>query len=196
MRRVVVLGPGGSGKSTLARRLGQLTGLPVIHLDRVYWRPGWVPTPESEWEAVHRDLTAGEAWIIDGNYGSTVEVRLARADTVVFLDVPRIVALIGVLRRRLMYRRRKRPDMAPGCPEKVDWEFLGWVWNYARRDREPLLAQLADAERRGVTVHRLRTRRQMRLFLKALEVDGGQSAGAEPSAATPRRRARIPNAPP
>jgi adenylate kinase family enzyme len=168
MRRVAIVGSGGSGKSTLARRLGQLTGLLVVHLDRLYWRRGWVPTPTPEWEARLRDLTAGDAWILDGNHSATIGSRLARADTVIFLDVGRTLSLLRVLGRAIRYRGRERPDMAAGCPERVDREFLVWVWNYPVRSRGPLLAKLAEAERRGVTVHRLRTSREVRRFLRAL----------------------------
>jgi adenylate kinase family enzyme len=69
MRRVVILGPGGSGKSTLAVRLGELTGLPVIELDKVFWRPGLVPTPRDEWAEFQRRLAGGEGWIMDGDLG-------------------------------------------------------------------------------------------------------------------------------
>lgn len=168
MHRVVVVGSGGSGKSTLSRRLGQITGLPVVHLDRLYWRPGWIPTPAPEWEAILRDITGAESWVLDGAYSATIESRLARADTVIFLDLPRMVSLFRVLRRAIRYRGRERPDMASGCPEKVDREFLAWIWNYPVRNRGPLLAKLREAERRGVAIHRLRTSREVRHFLRAL----------------------------
>ncbi|MFD4249666.1 hypothetical protein ACFWQL_08005 [Amycolatopsis thermoflava] len=93
MRRVVVLGCGGAGKSTFSRRLGALLDLPVTHLDHVYWQPGWVPLPAGEFAARQRVLVAGERWLLDGNCGGTLEIRLAAADTVILLDPPRRVCL-------------------------------------------------------------------------------------------------------
>ena len=116
MKRVLILGSGGAGKSTLARQLGERTGLPVIHLDRMWWRPGWVNCSQEEFDlALEREL-AGERWIIDGNYNRTLERRLTRADTVVFLDYPARTCLWGALRRVFRYRGKSRPDMPEGCP--------------------------------------------------------------------------------
>ena len=93
MNRVLIIGSGGSGKTTLARRLAERTGLPLIHLDALYWRPGWDPTPGDEWRARIAALVRGERWIIDGNYGGTLDLRLEACDTVIFLDVSRWVCL-------------------------------------------------------------------------------------------------------
>ncbi len=82
-----MVGSGGAGKSTLAREIGQRTGIPVIHLDQHFWKPGWVETPAEEWRAMQNDLLAADCWIVDGNYGGTFDVRFARADTVVVLAV-------------------------------------------------------------------------------------------------------------
>ena len=142
MRRVLVIGSGGAGKSTLATQLGGITGLPVIHLDAHYWRTGWVPTPETEWRSRVESLVAGEFWIMDGNYGGTLERRLARADTVVFLDLPRWRCLTRVLTRWLRFRGRSRPSLAPGCPERLRWEFVKWIWGYRGRRRASILKRL------------------------------------------------------
>jgi adenylate kinase family enzyme len=142
VRRIVVIGSGGAGKSTLATQLGAALGLPVIHLDALYWRPGWVPTPEAEWRARVAELVARDAWVMDGNYGGTLDLRLAACDGVVFLDLPRWVCLGRVLRRRLRHAGRARPDMADGCPEQLTWEFLRWIWDYPRRRRPAILRRL------------------------------------------------------
>jgi adenylate kinase family enzyme len=105
MKRVVVIGSGGAGKSTFSRRLHAATGLPLIHLDRLFWRPGWTEMPNEEWRATNEMLVKAEAWIIDGNYGGTMDVRLAAADTIIFLDLPRLVCLYRVLKRLAAYRR-------------------------------------------------------------------------------------------
>ncbi len=123
IKRVAIIGPGGAGKTTLARKLGARTGLPVIHLDRLYWSKGWVPTPRETWLEHQREVLAQERWIIDGNYGSTMALLLAAADTVIFLDTPRLRCLWRVLERVLSYRPGTRPDMAEGCHERFNLGF-------------------------------------------------------------------------
>jgi len=144
MRRVLVIGSGGSGKTTLARRLADRTGIPVIHLDSYFWRPGWEATPPDQWKATVQDLLARDAWIMDGNYGGTLESRLLACDTVVFLDLPRLVCLRRVLIRRLGSLRRDRPELPAGCPERLSWEFLVWIWTYPVRRRGAILRRLAE----------------------------------------------------
>ena len=138
----MVIGSGGSGKSVFSRRLAARTGLPVIHLDREYWGPGWQPMPEEQWEARVRELVGGDRWILDGNFGGTMQLRLAAADAVVFLDLPRIVCVLNVIRRWATYRGAARPDMTPGNPEKIDRKFLAWIWGYPRTRRPGIVAQL------------------------------------------------------
>jgi len=96
---VAVVGSGGAGKSTFARALGGVTGLPVVHLDEHYWRPGWVEPSKTEWSAIQTDLVSRDRWIMDGNYGGTFDVRFARADTVIVLSLPRAACLVGSTRR-------------------------------------------------------------------------------------------------
>ncbi|MEP7274221.1 MAG: DNA topology modulation protein [Acidobacteriota bacterium] len=142
MRKILIIGPGGSGKSTLARRLAERTGLPLIHLDALYWHAGWVPTPDVEWDQTVAELLREEAWIIDGNYGRTFPMRLAACDTVVFLDLPRLLCVWRVMKRRLQYGSRGRPDVPEGCPERLSVEFIWWVWDYRRRRRPKILEKL------------------------------------------------------
>jgi adenylate kinase family enzyme len=129
-QRIAVIGSGGSGKSTFARALGERLGLPVIHLDTLFWRPGWTEMPEADWRAVQEELVAADAWILDGNHESTLDVRLRRADTVVMLDFGRWRCLWRVVKRWYHFRNRARPDRAVGCGERLDRAFLSWVWNY------------------------------------------------------------------
>lgn len=149
-KRIAIIGCGGSGKSTLATRLGELLGLPVVHLDIHYWNPGWVPTPGDEWESEVESLISRECWIIDGNYGSTMGVRLAASDAVIFMDISRRVCLWRVIKRRFQNIGVSRPDMAPGCPERfLDgsfFEFLKWIWDYPRVNRRPLLERLRELQ--------------------------------------------------
>jgi adenylate kinase family enzyme len=143
MRRVLVIGSGGAGKSTFAARLARHTNLPLVHLDAIYWRAGWVRAPKDVWDREVDALLAAESWIIDGNYSGTLAARLAACDTVVFLDVPRMVCLARVLRRWLLHRGRTRPGVAAGCPERLSFEFLAWIWTYPARRRGPILERLS-----------------------------------------------------
>lgn len=164
MHRVLVIGSGGAGKSTFATRLGERTGLPVIHLDALYWRAGWCETPPDEWAKVVRRVLERDAWVMDGNYGGTVDARLATCDTVVFLDLPRIVCLWRVVRRWLRYRGRARPDMAEGCNERLTLEFVRWIWQYPGTRRPGILAKLA-ALRHGQRAIVLRSAAEVEQFL-------------------------------
>ncbi len=140
MRKVLVIGVGGAGKSTVACEMGEITGLPVVHLDEVYWQPGWIePTPE-RWHATVRRLVSHDEWIMEGNYGGTFDIRMAAADMVVLLDMPPWVTLPRVVRRWATHRGRVRPGMAPGCNERLSWKFLLWILRY-RRDRRPGILQ-------------------------------------------------------
>jgi adenylate kinase family enzyme len=162
MQRVVIVGSGGAGKSTLAAELGRRTGLPVVHLDRHFWHPGWVETPRDEWRLVQRELFAGDAWIADGNYSATLDERLPRADTVVFCDFPTWRALPRVLRRT--FGNWGRPVQAEGCPEHLDRTFLLWVLRYRRHSRPKVLRVIAELAP-GAEVHVLRSPRAVREFL-------------------------------
>lgn len=127
--KIAILGYAGSGKSTLARELGALYGVPVLHLDRVMFLPGWRERPKDEQLAIVRDfMDSNDAWVIDGNYSDLLqERRLAEADEVILLLFGRFESLWRVVKRYLKYRGQSRPDMAEGCGEKLDAEFVRWV---------------------------------------------------------------------
>jgi adenylate kinase family enzyme len=151
MRRVLILGSPGSGKSTLAKRLGTLTGLPVVHLDRLYWRSGWVEPAKEEWLPELQTALAEPAWIMDGNYGSNLAMRLQHADTVVLLDFSTRLCLWRAVRRILTGWGRDRPDMKPGCPERIDFTFLSYIANFRRNKRAGILKRLEGFS--GTVVH-------------------------------------------
>ena len=144
--RVLVLGPCGAGKSTFAVKLGATTGLPVIHLDKEFWQPGWVMPPAETWRERVRELVAGDRWIIEGTYAGTLPLRLPRADTVFYLDYPRPLFMANILRRVFTHYGTVRPDLAADCPEHLDWEFLRYAWNFNRDVRPGLFAALAGHE--------------------------------------------------
>lgn len=169
MRRVLVLGCPGAGKSTLARSLGEALSLPVVHLDKLWWKSGWVNRTEGEFDALLDAVLLGEEWVIDGNYLRTLPRRLERCDAVVLLDYPRRVCLFRALRRILSWRGRTRPDMAADCPERLDGEFVRWIWEFHRTQR-PQVLELLD----GWTgeKHVFRSPKDCARFLAKLEREG------------------------
>ena len=178
MRRVLVIGSGGAGKTTLARRIAAATGLPLVHLDRRFWHAGWHPTPAEEWARIVTELAAEERWVMDGNYGGTLPARLARADTVVFLDVSRVTCLVRVVRRAARHRSRPREDMAPGCPEHVTWEFARWIWRYPKTSRPGVLSMLDEFRRGGGRALVLHTDAEVRTFVASLSPGGDEAMAA------------------
>jgi len=165
-RRIMIIGSGGSGKSTLARQLGDKLALPVIHLDKEYWNAGWVEMPKEEWYEKQRKLMAEPAWIADGNFGGSLEIRLGRADVVIFLDYNRFVCLGSVVKRWLTSIGKTRADMADGCPEKMDLDFLKWVWQFPKGGRRTIIEKMERYP--SVKVITIRNRRKLKRFLMKL----------------------------
>ena len=167
MERVMIIGCGGAGKSTLARKLGEKTGLPVIHLDRIFWSPGnWRHLSREEFDIrLLRELEQ-DRWIMDGNYDRTLEPRLAKADTVIYLDFSRWLCLMGWIKRVVTNWGTARPDMAPGCEEWFDPEFVRWIWRYIRDNRGRNYALIAKYPNVKPVI--LKNRRQARRFLDGI----------------------------
>ena len=166
MERVVIIGCGGAGKSTLARKLGEKTGLPVIHLDKLFWKPGWVESSPEEIDQKIRDVLAQPRWILDGNFNRTLQQRIERCDTVIYLDFSRFACIRGVIKRILTTHGTVRPDMGDGCPERFDLEFLKWVWNFNKNKRQRYYDMLNGLEGKQVLI--LRSRREVNMFLHNL----------------------------
>lgn len=170
MQRVMIIGGSGSGKSTLARAIGTRLGVPVIHMDSLIFSPGWKEVPEPVFlDRVEAALNK-PTWVMDGNYSRTWPQRLARADTVIFLDIPTWLRLWRVIRRVATGYGRTRPDLAPGCPEQIDLGFIfGWVPKYARDGRLKALTLMTDDGPAGHLIrHHLRSCRDVARFLDAL----------------------------
>ena len=152
MKRVVILGRGASGKSTLARRLGEISGLPVVELDKVFWRPGLIAMPREEWVAAQELLAAKDGWIMDGDLGpfDVVETRLRAADTVILLDFS-----FWCCARRAIRRSRERID------------FWWWLLAYRRKSRPVLLKEIAG-HAPGAELHVFRNPDSLRRFVDQL----------------------------
>ena len=148
MNRVMIIGFSGSGKSTLAQRLGKILKIEPVHLDAVAWSRGWVMRSAAEAEALVTPVLNRDRWIIEGNYSNILyQERLSLCDTLIFLDVPAWRCFFGVLKRYIRYKGVTRPDMADGCPEKVDFEFLTWVLWKGRKSRKKRLEAVRRIER-------------------------------------------------
>lgn len=165
MRRIVIQGCSGSGKSTFARKLSAATGLPIISLDALYWQPGWLGSPRDDFRARLASAMAAPGWIMDGDYHSHIgDMRDGAADTIVFFDLPRIACMTGVLTRFARLHGRVRPEMAPGCPERLDLAFLRYVWRYRQRHRPRILAWI-EQQRTAASIHVFTTRQHADAFL-------------------------------
>ncbi|PNX51385.1 MAG: hypothetical protein BV458_11610 [Thermoplasmata archaeon M9B2D] len=168
MKRVLILGPSGSGKSTLGEKLGRILGIPIIHLDQYYWKPDWVYTPEEEWQAKVKNLISSESWVMDGNYTSTLKLRASAADTIIFIDIPRRLSYLRIFTRFLRFRGGTRPDVTEGCPEKIDWDFIRWIWDYPRT-RKPVILRFLENLKTTKNVFVLQGHQEVEAFLQSLE---------------------------
>ncbi|QDP39592.1 DNA topology modulation protein [Radiobacillus deserti] len=167
MRKIMIIGSGGAGKSTLAKQLGSLLHIPVYHLDSLFWKPGWEAANREEWVQKQLDLMEQDRWILDGNYGATMEVRLQAADTVIFLDYSTTRCLYRIVKRRIQYHGRTRPDMGEGCPEKLDLDFIRWVARFKKEKSPAIKERLKQSSE--INIIRLSKPKQTKQFLQDLQ---------------------------
>jgi adenylate kinase family enzyme len=169
-RRVLVIGMAGAGKSTFSRALSAKTGLPVIHMDLHYWKPGWVEPSADEWREAQRRVLAGDAWIADGNDLETLELRLDRADTVVLLDTPWWTCASRAFLRGL---RRPVGEMPEGCEDSVwrrlrdEWRLVGVIVRHRHSEHEQGL-EIVAKHGGYAAVHVLDSKRAAQEFLDGL----------------------------
>ena len=163
MERILIIGCSGSGKSRLARKLGQKLGLPVIHLDQLWWTENWQNVTVEEFDSRLAMALNMDRWIIDGNYSRTMGVRLSQCDTVIYLDFSRWACLLGMCQRLLSSRGKTRPDMPAGCPERFSWEFVKWIWDFNKNNRVRNYTYLAQAKHAQSVV--LKNRKEVKAFL-------------------------------
>ncbi|MFD0272368.1 topology modulation protein [Kitasatospora sp. NPDC127111] len=162
MDRIAIMGCGGSGKTVVGRQLAELINAPLTHLDGVYYDADWNPLPQEKFAALQEELVARPRWVIDGNYASTLPIRLKRADTVIFLDIPPIICLLGILQRRRRYRGGQHTSH--GVFDRITWGFIRYILGYRRQMRPKVRALIAEhaGHARVVT---LTSRRAARRFV-------------------------------
>ena len=164
MKKIALIGSGGSGKSTLARKLGEKLNIEVYHLDALFWKPNWTPTSKEEQRKVQNELVKKEEWIIDGNYNGTMDIRLNAVDTIIFVDISRVICIYRVFKRMIQYRGKSRPDMAEGVNERLDFDFLKWVWDYPKTKKPVVLKKLEQLPNDKKVII-LKSPREVQLFL-------------------------------
>ncbi|MBX0355479.1 DNA topology modulation protein [Bacillus toyonensis] len=165
MKKIILIGSGGSGKSTLAKQLGNKLNIKVHHLDALFWKANWEGVPREEQRKVQKNLIKEEEWIIDGNYGGTMDLRLNAADTIIFLDIHRTICVYRAFKRIVQYRNKTRPDMGAGCEERLDLQFFKWIWEYPNKKKSALLKRL-DQLSKGKEVIILKSPNEVKRFLK------------------------------
>lgn len=168
-QRALVIGCSGAGKSTFARQLGAISGLPVVHIDRLFWERGWRQAPDHIYQERLACVLIQERWVIDGNNSSTFDVRMARADAVFWIDRPRVICIARILSRIVRSYGQVRPDMAEGCPERFDWAFLKWVWGFHAK-YDPLAIAAIQHHLLDERTIKLTSDAAAARFLKALDV--------------------------
>lgn len=167
VERILIIGCSGSGKSTLARALGEKLGLPVVHLDQLWWTDGWKHVTREEFDSRLAMALNMEQWIIDGNYSRTIPMRLPRCDTIIYLDFNRWTCLWGIVQRMAGSYGKVRPDMGLGCPERFDPEFVKFIWNFNKNNRVRNYTWLAQTKHAKSIV--LKNRKEVKAFLEQVE---------------------------
>ena len=141
-KKIIVVGNAGSGKTTFATRLSKILGLPLIHLDKEYWLPGWRETPREDWLNKHKKIIEQDEWVIDGTYGVVLKERFLEADAVMFMDVSRPRCYINLIKRRLKYAQTDRPDMPEDCPEFIRPDQLKKIWHFPNANRNRIMSYM------------------------------------------------------
>ena len=170
MEKVVVVGCGGSGKSHVARELGRILDAPVTHLDAAFYDDEWNPLPPDKFTVVQRELVAQPRWVIDGNYNSTLQVRLDACDTVVLMDVPTVASLYGIVARQIRHGAGHKGN---GVHNRINWNVIKYVATYRRKMRPRVMAKIEQFAAGRADVVLLTSRRRTRRWLQ--KVAAGQS---------------------
>ncbi len=166
-RNILIVGSSGSGKSTLSKKLSQILGLRIINMDHIYWQPGWIMRSQEEITTLVLSEIEHDGWIFEGNNSITFPQRVAKADMLLWLDLPRETCIWRVIKRSLKHHGKTRPDMPKGCPERLNWSFLKWIWNYNKVCR-PALEKLYHETQDQLERTHLKSAKDVDLFIESM----------------------------
>ena len=167
MERVLIIGGNGSGKTTFSKQLEEKTGLPLVHLDSLYWKENWESVSREEFDELLEQELIKPKWILDGNMNRTLPHRLTYCDTVVYLDFSSFSCLCGVITRTIKYYGKTRPDMGKNCPERISFGFYKQAFLYNKKFRKKYYGYMTENPQIDWIV--LKNRRQVKQYLKDLE---------------------------
>ena len=164
----MIVGCSGTGKSTLAQNLSKELGIDAMHLDSHFWASGWNQAPREQFQKDVEEFLKKDKWIIDGNYRKwTMNERVEKADTIIHLDFSRWSCLYGIIKRRIQYHGKTRPELPENCPEQIDLDFLKFVWNF-NRDYNPDIKKLID-ESKDKKIIVLKNRGEINAFVEEVK---------------------------
>ena len=167
INKIMIIGCCGAGKSTLSYKLRDHLNLPLYHLDQLFWKSGWKQVEIEEYKRKHQNVIQKPQWIIDGNFNSTMAERIELTDLVIILDLPRWQCLWGVFKRIIKYRGKTRPDMTHGCDERIDWEFIKYVYNF-NRDQLPKTMDILNRYEKKKQIIQITNRKEIDKLLDYL----------------------------
>jgi adenylate kinase family enzyme len=171
LKRVMIIGSSGSGKTTVALKMAEKLSLPLIHLDYHFWKANWEVPSDDEWRNKLQNLVQEDKWIMDGNFTSSLDIRLNRADTIVFVDLPRFIRIFRVIKRWYNNRNSNRPDLPQGCKEQIDMKLLKSVWNFGKK-RKPEIINTLEQHKGDKNIFILKSSNDIERFIKNLQSDG------------------------
>jgi adenylate kinase family enzyme len=167
--KIAIIGCPGSGKSTLALKLHKLLHIPLFHIDQYFWKPGWQRPDREEFRKIHNQLSDGPEWIIEGMATRHFDYRLAKADVIIFLDIPLYICLYRIFKRALLNFGKVFFSSAPGCKERIpDREFLTYVWNFNRKQK-PEVKALLNTYKNDKKIFVIKNQRELEELIKSFE---------------------------
>ncbi|MBU5266322.1 DNA topology modulation protein [Virgibacillus proomii] len=166
MKKIMIIGIPGAGKSTLAKQLNKFLQIPVYHMDKIFWKSGWKQISRKELIAETQKIFKKETWIIDGNYSATMEMRMKEADPIIFLHYRTMTCLYGIIKRRITYHNKTRPDLGTGCREKLDWEFFNYVRTFNKKKTSYIYELLSAYTSKDILI--FRNRKELTNFLRKI----------------------------
>lgn len=167
--KIAIIGYSGSGKSTLARELSKYYNIPILFLDTVNFLPNWVERDREEGRSIVWDFLKNDSWIIDGNYRDFFQrERLEEADRIIFMDFPCRICIYRAFKRYRRYKNTTREDMASGCIEKFDLEFIWWILYEGRRKKKRDQYREIEREFKDKIIV-LKSPKEVELFLKNID---------------------------